>query len=279
MRTVILDAMRISILLVTVSSLACSGPQQRQEQTYAQRAETAYAAAVEALEDGDYTVALARFREVRDGFELSPYAILAELRLADTYFEQGTTLQAAEAYRQFIQLHPSHDAVPYARFRIGMSYFEDMPSSFFLLPPSYERELGSTRLAHDMIGEFIARYRDSEDDEVQSYIRQAQEAYVETSDRLAGYELYVAEFYLKRERPIASAEHLQTLIAQYPSSTLAPQAKFLLARCYLDLSDVISALTTIRQLQIDHPDHKLTTRALRWMERYGLSFDLLGEES
>lgn len=261
-----------SLLLAATMVCGCGGSQTTTAVGYSERAEGAFAEAEEALDGGNYAYALNLYRAVRDNFSMSPYATLAELRIADVHFEQGTYLLAAEAYHQFIQLHPSHAAVPYARFRIGMSYFEDMPSDFFLLPPPYERELGSTRSANRTLGEFLERYGASEDPEIQGYTTMAEEAYNEATERLASFEFYVATFYLERERPLAAADHFRDLLEEHSSTSFAPGALFLLARCYVEVSDVATALETILELQRQYPDHDLTETALAWMDRHGLAF-------
>lgn len=270
---------RFPILALSLALVsACGGPQRQAPQSYAEQAEYAFAQAEEALDDGNHPYALGLYRQVRDSFELSPLAVLAELRIADVYFEQGSFLQAAQAYRQFISLHPTHGAVGYARFRIGMAFYEDMPSDFFILPAPHERELGSTRSASQALGRFLEEYGDSQDPDMQGYIGQAREAHQEALDRLAGYEFYLAEFYLERERPVAAANHLVELLDEYPGSTFQPEAMFLLARCYVELDDVIGALEAIKGLSDTHPGHRLTARALGWMDSHQLSFTELPVE-
>jgi outer membrane protein assembly factor BamD len=258
------------LLLLCLFALACGGTPQRTEMSYSERAERAFYDAEEALDGGNYNYALSLYRQVRDNYELSSYAVLAELRVADVYFEQGSYRQAAQSYRQFNQLHPTHRAVPYATFRIGMSYFEDMPSNFFLLPPPYERELGSTRSARRTLQDFLTSYADSADPDVQTYIAQAEEALREAQDRLAGYEFYVGEFYLERNRPVAAADHFRTLLDRFPASTREPEAMFLLARCYVDLMDVETALEVLAQLVDTYPEHNLTAEAQAWIGRHSL---------
>jgi outer membrane protein assembly factor BamD len=249
------------------------------ERTYTEQAEQVFYEGEEALDDGNYPYAMQLFRRVRDSYELSTWATLAELRIGDVFFEQGDYRQAAEVFRTFIQLHPNHGAVGYARFRIGMAYYEDMPSDFFLLPPAYERELGSTRLAEQTLADFLRRHGEETEQPMAGYVVEARAAYQEALDRLAGYEFYLAEFYLERERPVAAANHLRTLLQDFPDSSLAPDSLFLLARCYVELADVVSALEAIQTLESRFPAHRLTERARGWMERNALDFSLIPEPS
>ena len=264
--------MRFHIIVfgISVFVVGCGSPQQAEELSYSERAELAFYEAEEALDGGNYNFALTLYRQVRDSYELSSYSVLAELRIADVYFEQGNHRQAAQAYRQFKQLHPSHGAVSYATFRIGMSYFEDMPSDFFLLPPPHERELGSTRAARGALREFLDTFGSSVDPEVQGYVGQAEAAFSEAQDRLAGYEFYVGEFYLERSRPVAAAEHLRTMLERFPGSSMEPEGLFLLARCYVELSDVETALEVLGELLASYPEHSLSGSAQEWISTHNL---------
>ena len=118
----------------------------------------------------------------------------------------------------------------------------------------------------------MERYGASEDTEIQGYTAMAQEAYDEATERLASFEFYVATFYLECERPLAAADHFQDLLEEHSSTSFAPDALFLLARCYVEISDVATALETILQLQQQYPEHDLTETALAWMDRHGLAF-------
>jgi outer membrane protein assembly factor BamD len=263
---------RRCLLLIVLAGLwsGCGGTQRPEPRTYSERAEAAYLEAMDALDDSNFVFAMSQFRRVRDNFELSPYAVLAELRMADVHFEQGQYSQAAEAYRQFYQLHPSHEEVPYARFRIGMSYYEDMPSNFFLLPPPYERELGVTRSAQQSLGDFVERYANSTNPRVQEYVAEARAGWQEATDRLAGFEFYVGKFYLRRGRPVAAADHFRTLLDRFPGASQAPEALFLMARCYVELSDVETAVEILAQLRQEYPNHRLTRNAEAWLSEHGL---------
>ena len=82
---------------------------------------------------------------------------LASLRIADTYFAQDQMPNAIEAYRRFIQLHPTHPDVPYAHYRIGLAYYEQLPGDWFFLPPAYEKDLASTGEAEAALARFLER--------------------------------------------------------------------------------------------------------------------------
>ena len=65
--------------------------------------------------------------------------IWQELREAQQEYQE-----AVDGYKQFIKEHPTHERVAdgYAPFKIGEAYYKQIPSDWFLAPPSYEKDQG-----------------------------------------------------------------------------------------------------------------------------------------
>jgi outer membrane protein assembly factor BamD len=98
-------------------------------------AETYYKRGVEILKgrrvlfffrDVDHARAVELFQEVIDNYPYSQFATLAELKIADTHFEQGNFEEAASYYQDFVELHPNHPEIPYAILRNGLCAFEQI---------------------------------------------------------------------------------------------------------------------------------------------------------
>lgn len=166
--------------------IGCSGGPQRVAKS---EAEAVYLQGVEALEDEDYLTAAERFRKVKTKFLFSPFAALAELRLGDTAFEQTQYYEAIEIYRLFIQTRPNHEEVPFAYWKIGAAYHAQRPSDFFILPPSYERDRGSTKDSLRALQTYLDLYPEHR------HAGEARKLIKECRTELGSYELYVARFY------------------------------------------------------------------------------------
>lgn len=69
-----------------------------------------------------YTRAREEWTALQDGYPGSYFAPLAQLKIADSYFEGNDFVEAIGAYQEFIRLHSSNEAVPYAHYRIALSY-------------------------------------------------------------------------------------------------------------------------------------------------------------
>jgi outer membrane protein assembly factor BamD len=210
-------------------------------------AEENYQAGVELLKDGSIPDATKFFEYVKTKFPFSKYASLAELRLADAKFQDGKFAEAADAYAQFVQLHPAHEELDYAEFKVGESYLKDAPSEFLLFPPAHEKDLRQVRKASDALKKFVDKYPKSK------RTPEAKKLYEDAQTRLASYEWYVAEFYFKREKWAGAAGRYETLVEKYPGSKHEVDALMKLAQAAVELKEPYRARTALQKLIVTHP--------------------------
>lgn len=146
----------------------------------------AFAIAEEFDKGERYEEAIRRYTEVKNKFPYSNFATKAELAIADVYYKQESYAEAQVAYQIFNELHPTAPQADYVQFRIGMSYFNQLPSTI-------DRDL---TLAEDSIinlSDFIKKYPNS------SYVAEAKEKRTSAIKMLAEKEDYIADFYFKRK--------------------------------------------------------------------------------
>jgi outer membrane protein assembly factor BamD len=213
-------------------------------------AEENYAAGQELLKGGSYPEAAKFFEYVKTKFPFSKYAALSELRLADAKFDEGKHAEAADAYAQFVQLHPAHEDLDYAEFRVGEAYLKDAPSEFVLFPPAYEKDLRQVRKAADALRKFIEKYPESK------RVPEAKKLLETAQTRLSSYEWYVAEFYFKREKWAGAAGRYETLVEKYPGSKHEVEALLKLAHAAVELKEPYRARTALQKLIVQHPDDR-----------------------
>lgn len=253
-------------LTLGLSAGACGSNRPKPDaDDYSGQARYAYDQGFDAYESGEYTEALKTFNFVRTKFPYSKYAALASLRIADTYFAQDQMPNAIEAYRRFIQLHPTHPDVPYAHYRVGLSYYEQLPGDWFFLPPAYEKDLASTGEAEAALGRFLELYPNSQ------FAEEIAEKLSIVRQRLADHEFYAATFYMERGKPRAAAMRLEFLLEHYPGLGFDQEGLFLLGKAYLLLRDVPQAVSIWMRLIEQHPEHPLSRQADRYMIRYGIA--------
>lgn len=169
-----------------------------------------YEQSMDDMESGIYPEALRGFGELKTKYPYTKYAALADLRSADTQFHRGKYVEAVDAYRNFLKFHPKHEEGPYAMKQIGEAYYEQIPGDWFFLPPAAEKDQGHTKLAIAAYTDMIARFPDAE------VTDEARERLKVCRTKLADHELYVANFYLDRDRHRASAGRAEVLLKSYP---------------------------------------------------------------
>jgi outer membrane protein assembly factor BamD len=172
--------------------------------------------AEEEIENDHFQLAVDKLRAVKNKFPYSKYAVDAQLRIADVYFLQESFAEAALAYESFRDLHPKHEKTAYAMFRIAKSYQNDMPGTV-------ARDMTSGYRALEAYNEFAKRFPAAP--EAEDARRQA----ADVRRVLAEKELYVAEFYFKRDDPYAAKGRFAKIVELYPETDSARIARERLA--------------------------------------------------
>lgn len=209
--------------------------------------EANYQAGVDELQAKNYTEATRFFEYVKTKYPFSKYSPLAELRLADIKYQQDRYVEAADAYRQFVQLHPTHEEVDYAEFRSGLAYFKDAPGEFALFPPAAEKDQRQAEKAVQALTDFVQTRPDSK------YLPEAKKVLEEARTRLAAREWYVAEYYFKRSRWAGAAGRYEAMVERYPGSRHEVEALWKLAQAALKLDEKHRARKALQQLIVKHP--------------------------
>ncbi|MFH0901064.1 MAG: outer membrane protein assembly factor BamD [Pseudomonadota bacterium] len=238
---------------VVLAGLGCGASlREADEKGYSVTARQNYERGVEKLEDDDWLEATKYFTFVKARFPFSKYAVLAELRLADTAFASGSHLEAIDAYRQFYRAHPTHTHVldGYTAFRTCEAQHKLVPSSWFIFPPDYEMDLSP---AYDLLREldsFIQQYPASR------FRKRAVDLRTKCAHLLAAHEWYVANFYWARNQPMGTVLRLRALLTKYPGVGYDEDALWLLGKAYVKAGRLEDARTTWQSLITKHPKHK-----------------------
>lgn len=195
-----------------------------------------------ALKGSNYVDAEKLYESVRSKYPFLEASKTAELRLADTDFDRQLYLEARDRYQNFVKLHPTHAKVDYAAFRVALSHFKQMPSDFFLLPPSHEKDQVDVRAASKAASEFLRLYPSS------TFVPEAQKILAKTQHRLAQHDLYVADFYAKRKKWPAVVGRLEGLEEKFPEAGITEETLFKLHHAYTQLHDASKADDALRRV-------------------------------
>ncbi len=178
---------------------------------------------MEEFEDGDFKQAIEAFEKLKDWYPFSKYAILAELKIADAYYQLEEYEEAVFAYEEFENLHPRNEAVPYVVYQIGRCYFDQIDT--------VDRDQTPARKALDTFNRLVNQHPDSR------YVNKARAHIKKCQQSLAGHEFYVGMFYYKAKRYKTALNRFMTVVTDYPDVGVHQKALEYIARCRSSLAD------------------------------------------
>ena len=215
---------RASSLLLSLAllpAIAACGPAQKTYGTgvleYSENAKRAYDDAMQAFKDRDWQEASAQLREVRRKFSFSAYAPLAQLRLADIEFEQEKWVESIGAYKAFVRENPKHPDTAWARMRIARSYYNQI-SDAVLLPPQDTRDQSAVIEATREIHQYLQEFPDGPE------AAEMRQLGADALARLVSHELYVARFYMKKDKLEAALGRATYAVQKYHGSSRDAEA-------------------------------------------------------
>jgi len=147
----------------------------------------------------DYKDAIESFEKLKDWYPFSKFAILAELKTADSHYYLQEYAEAIAGYEEFENLHPRNEAVPYVIYQIGQCYFEQTDT--------IDRDQTSARKALDTFSRLL---RDFPED---VYAGKAAEPIRKCKRNLAEHELYVGRFYYKSKQYKAALRRFENVLS------------------------------------------------------------------
>ena len=224
------------------------------EEPYVERpVEELYNEAMDSLLGEDFEAATAGFAEVERQHPYSVWATRAQIMSAFVYYQSNLYDDAIAAAERFVELHPGHRDAAYAYYLIAMSYYEQISD--------VDRDQQTTERALQALEEVVRRFPGS------TYARDSRLKIDLARDHLAGKEMTVGRFYLRRGNPVAAIGRFRNVIEQYQTTSHTPEALHRLTEAYLALGVPGEAQTAAAVLGHNYP-------GTRWYEHsYALLVD------
>lgn len=161
-----------------------------------------FEAAVESMQNKEYGKAAEYFTDIKDNYPFSPYVVESELGLADAMYLNENYLQAADAYRDFENLHPRHEATPYVLLQTARS--------LRLSYRSIDRASTNVQTASEYATRVINEYPETE------YAKLAEEELRLSRKLLAEREVFIGNVYYKMGNYEAAWNRYTRIVKRYP---------------------------------------------------------------
>ena len=170
----------------------------------------------------NYANAIGIFQSIIDNYPYSDYAVEAELQIADAYFSEHRFEEALSYYRDFGELHPQHEKVPYTIYRAALCHERQMKTK--------NRDQTATHKSVAFLDRLIISYPHSE------YTNDAEALWRSLQVQLAEHVEGIADFYMSRGEYESAAERYRSLLNEYPGLGLDDRVLFKLGRSYESLN-------------------------------------------
>ncbi|MFN4087936.1 MAG: outer membrane protein assembly factor BamD [Alphaproteobacteria bacterium] len=208
-----------AVIAVSLGLAACGGSR---EPEYVERpVEELYNDGMDALDAGNYQTAARLFDEVERQHPYSAWATKAQLMAAHAHYENDSFDEAIVALDRFIQLHPGSPDIAFAYYLRAMTYYKQITD--------VGRDQRVTALAMNALDEVVRRFPNTD------YARDSALKLDLTRDHLAGKEMEIGRFYLKRRGWLAAINRFKTVVDEYQTTTHVPEALHRLTEAYLAL--------------------------------------------
>ena len=172
---------------------------------------------MDAYENGKYDDAIEKFQKLKDYYPFSKYAILAELKIADSHYKREEYGEAIFAYENFEQLHPRNEAIPYVIYQIGRCYYDQIDTP--------DRDQTSAQKALETFDRLMQQFPQDK------YAVRASEHIDKCQKSLAGHAYVVGVFYYRTKHYKAALHRFMTIISEYPDVGYHQKALEFIAKC------------------------------------------------
>ena len=191
-------------------------------------AEKLYREAKDALDGGQYDLAIKRYETLEARFPYGRYSQQGQLEIAYAYYKQNEQASAVAATERFVKLHPNHSNVDYALYLKGLVYFNEDLGLLGKVSRQdrTERDPKSARDSFDAFKELVQRFPESR------YAPDTRARMKYLVNALASHEVHVARYYMKRGAYVAAANRAQYALKNYPEAPAQEEALLVMIQAY-----------------------------------------------
>lgn len=191
---------------------------------------------------GDYKDAAEYYNEVE---RLHPYSIEAKSAIigaAKAYHEKQMYPESRAAAARYLDFYPTTAEAPLAMYLIALSYYDQIID--------VERDQRNTFRSLQIFSELIETYPGTE------YARLSEEKFGIALNQLAGKEMDIGRYYLKRGHYVSAIERFRVVIDDYGNTGQTPEAMFRLVEAYLSLGLTGEAQAATNLLAAQYPGNE-----------------------
>jgi outer membrane protein assembly factor BamD len=191
----------------------------------------AYEKATKSIYAGNYRRGIEILELIQARYPFSDVARQIQLDLMYAYYKSGQKELAIEAADTFMRENPIHQRVDYALYIKGLAYFSDEPGLMerWFRKNTHKRPPKDVENSYQSFRRLVDRYPASQ------YAADAEQRMVFLKNRLAEYENFVADYYLRRGAYVAAANRAKFALEAYNGAESNAESLNILIAAYEEL--------------------------------------------
>jgi len=227
---------------------ACAGNEE--EFDAAQDLQEAYETATKSIYGGNYSRGIRILEAIQSRYPFSDVSRQIQMDLMYAYYKSGQPELAIDAADAFMRENPIHPQVDYALYIKGLAYFQGEPG---MLERWFRKDINKrppkdVELSYQSLRRLVERYPASQ------YAPDAEQRMVFLRNRLAAYENFVADYYLRRGAYVAALNRAKNALEAYNGADSNDESLRVLIAAYDNLGMNDLAADARRVLQMNFPD-------------------------
>jgi outer membrane protein assembly factor BamD len=215
----------LMVLAMALGVGGCSGHRSKEMQG---DPDVIYERGAKFLRESDYGNAIKVYEALDARYPFSDAARQGRLDLMYAYYKNHEAESAIDAADQFIRENPAHPRCDYANYIKGLVYFERTPNLIerWLSVDLSERPPSDARKSFAAFQTVVTTYPQSE------YAHDAHLRLLYLRNRLADYEVHVADYYLRRGAYLAAVARAKYVVENYDGAPAVKGALEIMTDAY-----------------------------------------------
>ena len=221
--------------------------------------EKLYIAALKNFENGKYKEALVFFEKVESDFSYTEWAPKSLLMRAYIHYEMADYLTALETIKKFKSRYPVNKNLDYADYLVGICLFEQVNDSSL--------SQTNTLLATRQFQKILINYPNSQ------YAIDAKFKLDLLEEQLAGKEMYIARYYIKREKWLPAIKRLNIILDNYQTTVYIEETLHRLVEINYKIGNLNAAKTYAKILGYNYNNSNWYKRSYNIVENKSIPIE------
>lgn len=229
-------AFSIALILSTLSACSSKPEQIEIERVPNKSAQALYLDAKQTLDSGLYVRAIELLSAIDSRYPFGPMSKQVQMDLIFAYYQSNNVAQSLANIDRFVRLNPNHKDLDYMYYMRGLVNIKADENAFqeYFGVDRADRDPKKTREAFKDLSTLVKRFPQSH------YTPEAKKRLGWLLNKMARYEIKVADYYYEREAYLAAANRGKYVVEHFSQSSYTNEALEMMVKSYdkLGLTDL-----------------------------------------